>query len=164
MAKQVRPALVKPAGRIGCFSSRPNDEERERRFHQGPERDSLQPEAGYMTASFLFEITNPIFCLHKRAGPYMRPTHQVRGDVIGEDPDPVQALNQGEAEDLGHLRQIPEPARIEDDLIWIPNVKRFVGGEDVKMTVPVEFVAMGLNQRNQCGAEMFLNAAVAKSQ
>jgi len=94
----------------------------------------------------------------------MRPTHQVRGDVIGEDPDPVQALNQGEAEDLGHLREVPKSARMKDDVLGNTRVKRAIGGQKMQVTVPVEFVAMRLNQGNQCGAEMFLNAAVAKSQ
>ena len=70
MAKRVGPALSKP-GKRHELRVRRNDEEGERKFHQGPRKDVSHTEAGYMTAVF---TSLPSFCsfsLASRAGPYM---------------------------------------------------------------------------------------------
>ena len=72
MARQVRPVLAKPDVGLGAtYRRRLADQERERRFHQGPENRLLQPEAGYMAASVPYLSIPITLSLLRRAAPYM---------------------------------------------------------------------------------------------
>jgi len=58
---------------------------------------------------------------------------------------------QSEAKDLGHLGKIPKSAGVKDDVRRILRVKRAIGGQKMEVRVPVELVAVLLNEGNQRG-------------
>ena len=59
-------------------------------------------------------------------------------------------MDQGEAKDFRHLRKVPEADGVKADVCGISGVKGPVGGERVEMNVPVQLIAVGLNQGEDC--------------
>jgi hypothetical protein len=94
----------------------------------------------------------------------MRPAHEIGGGVIGEYFGLIKLRDQHKAKDLGHLGNIPVPTRLKSEMLGVGNVESPVGGQDVEMTLPIELIAVGLNQGDQGAARLLIAISATEHQ
>jgi hypothetical protein len=49
---------------------------------------------------------------------------------------------------------------VEDEVLSLPNLKRPVNGQEMKVAVPVELIALGLKERDEGGTQVFPDPTV----